>query len=96
MMPPSSLSLCRFSLLHPESGLKCPLTARIERALSECARSASKKGTSGYPSYSPATADLDVCSIYVSGFVAEKIAYGSYGIVYGSDVPGGDALSHAG
>jgi hypothetical protein len=31
-----------------EGGLMCPLTARIERAPSECARSASKKGTSGY------------------------------------------------
>jgi hypothetical protein len=31
-----------------EGGLMCLLTARIERAPSECARSASKKGTSGY------------------------------------------------
>ena len=37
------------SSLQAEGGLNCPFTARIERALSECARSASKKGRSGYP-----------------------------------------------
>jgi len=145
MMPPSNLSLRHFCVLLSEGGLKCPLTARIERpssfqiilpsllislsqewhpCWSHCARPllhylflkgslvdprlrASNEhllsvrvpragGRPGYPSYPPCPADLNIRAIHIPRIIGQQIPYGSHGIVYSSDVSGGDAFGHAG
>ena len=52
----------------------------------------------GCPAFShpPRSTDLNIRPIHVPCFVAEEIAHGSHGVVYGSNVAGGNAFGHAG
>jgi len=94
-----------------EGGLMCPLTARIERAPSECARSASKKGTSGHhlcfpsssfregcPAFShpPCPTDLYICAVHIPRLIGKQITNRCHRIVDGADVPCRDAFGYAG
>jgi hypothetical protein len=85
--------LARFSA---RGGLVWFPTAHVERPPFHRGGSVSTGNQPGHPSYSPRPANLNVGPIYVSRFVAEEIAYCGHGVVYGSDVAGGNAFGHAG
>ena len=55
-----------------------------------------QEGHSGYPSYSPCAANLNVRAIDVAGLIAEEIANGCHRVVDSADVAGWDAFGHAG
>src|SRR6476660_2318283 len=90
------LSSRPFPHSSPEGGLKCPLTARIERAYFLVCAFCEQEGHSGYPLYPPGAADLNVRAINVAGLIAQEIADGCHRIVDSADVAGRDAFGHAG
>src|ERR671911_3189403 len=67
-----------------------------ERAQSDRARSASKKGSQAALSYSPRTADVNVGAVHIPGLRTQEVAYSSDRILDAADVPGGNTFGHAG
>ena len=53
-------------------------------------------GRHSTPSYPPCPADLNIRAVHIPCIIGQQVPYGSHGIVYGSDVSGGDAFCHAG
>ena len=85
-----------FSLLlsrgWPEVPFDCAHRTSTFRGCAFC----EQEGHSGYPSYSPCAADLNIRAVHIPSLVGQQIPYGCHRVVYRPNVPGRDAFGHAG